>query len=74
MMEATTGFCDSLENYACKFTPRNLNVPYQNFKDTWSGNQTLLFLPLQKQKEGFNCGAISFAILSSQYLNSPKRS
>ena len=64
MMEATTGFCDNLENYACKFTPTNLNVPYQNFKDTWRKSDVVISVS-SKAKRRLQLLAVSFAILSS---------
>ena len=53
--------CDSLKNHACWFTLKSLNVLYRNFIDTSSGKLTLSFLPVQKQKGGFNCGAFAIA-------------
>ena len=53
--------CDSLKNHAGRFTLKSLNALYRNFKDTSSGKLTLSFLPVQKQEDGFNCGAIAIA-------------
>ena len=52
---------DSLKNNAGRFTLRSLNVIYRNFKDMSTGKLTLSLLPVQKQKDGFNCGAFAIA-------------
>ena len=52
---------NSLRNHAGQFILKSLNALYRNFKDTSSGKLTLSFLPVQKQEDGFNCGAITTA-------------
>ena len=84
MAETTFGFffcftdrvqiCNSLKNHAGWLKLKRPNALYRNFKNTSNGKLTLLFLLVQNQEEGFNCGAFAVAYVTEVLDGNEKRS